>query len=204
MRAANAVLERLMLGNAEFVQGKMSGHESIVQKRFEYKDFQAPVAVILTCSDARVTPEYVFDQPLGALFVVRVAGNVAMASQIETVEFAVQHLDVPLLMVMGHTRCGAVSSSVDIALKQEKSDMSGAASSKLYEYISPVVHQCRDSEPELTQSALVDKAVTANVHRTVNILRHTSDFLNERCESGELKIVGAEYSFDTGKVSLFD
>ena len=203
MLSAQDALERLQQGNQRFAHGetnltKFQTH----QQRSEMLDSQEPFAIILGCSDSRVPAEMVFDQGFGDLFVIRVAGNIVAPSQVGSVEFAADSFGCPLVVVLGHTHCGAISSTIE-ALKNPN-----ALSSV---YLMSIVNRVRPSVEILMQTELKDDleklsmhAVKSNVFASVNQLRHGSAVLENLIAKGKLKVVGAEYSLETGEVSFYD
>ncbi len=159
---------------------------------------QAPYAVILGCSDSRVPAEIVFDQGLGDLFVVRVAGNICAPSQIASVEFAAQEFGARLVVVLGHTRCGAVMATLD-ALKNPDASISGHLNS-IVERIRPAVAEYVAGD----DPARISHAVRANVRQAADALRHESALIEHLILEEGLAVVGAEYALDSGAVDFFD
>ena len=195
-------LARLCEGNERFVAGSLAqARLSEAERLGELTDGQNPFAIVLGCSDSRVPPEIVFDQGLGDLFVIRVAGNVVAPSQIGSVEFAAKRFGTRLVVVLGHSQCGAVSATLE-----ELERPSGSRSANL----SAIVDRIRPAVEALLASgvgdpeALLDHAVRANIRHAADHLRHGSQILEGLIESGELRIVGAEYSLETGVVDFFD
>ncbi len=201
MISAMEALERLRDGNRRFVDGDRSVDTMIQARRVDFATRQEPIAAILGCSDSRVPVEVVFDQGFGDLFVIRVAGNIVAPSQIGSVEFAVERLGTRLVVVLGHTRCGAVQATLeDLQQKQSQSwNMSSIVSR-----IRPSVEGLLATELKHDHAALVTQAVRANVRASVNQLRHGSDVLERLMRVDGLQIVGGEYSLDTGVVDFFD
>lgn len=194
-------LERLRAGNARFVEDKPSLNLSAVD-RARLQSGQTPFAVILGCSDSRVPTEIVFDQGLGELFVIRVAGNIVAPSQIGSIEFAAQKFATKLVVVLGHTSCGAVEATIDeLRRPAEKQSRNIAA---IVGRIRPSVMDLLESGEVMDHDELVGRAVRENVRYSANALRHGSDIIEELIGNGELLIVGAEYSLDTGVVEFFD
>lgn len=200
---AQEALRRLQKGNLRFVQDVRTG-EALAShaRRHELVADQAPFAIILGCSDSRVPAEIVFDQGLGDLFVIRVAGNVVAPSQIGSVEFAVGRYDVQLVVVMGHSRCGAILASLD-ELTQPGAEQSRGLRDIL-DRVRPAVESFLDTDLRHDREALVRGAVRANVRIAASHLRHGSALLEKLVDEGRLLIVGAEYSLDTGIVEFFD
>jgi len=194
-------LDRLRAGNARFVANELSlkidGFE-----RSKLASGQQPFAVILGCSDSRVPVEVVFDQGLGELFVIRVAGNIVAPSQIGSIEFAAQSFGTQLVVVMGHTGCGAIEATIDeLQRPAEKQSRNIAA---IVERIRPSVVDLIESGEGSTREELMRNAVRANVRYSANALRHGSEIIEGLISSGELLIVGAKYSLQTGEVEFFD
>ena len=185
---AEEALDELKKGNERHVESDYN-HENHSHRRLEeVAKGQKPHAVILTCSDSRLPPELIFDKGLGDLFVIRVAGNVAGNSELGSIEYAAEHLNVPLVIVMGHKRCGAVQAAAG------GGDPGGHISS-LVKQIEPAVQRAKGMAGDL-----VDNAVHANVDLVVRNLRNSGPILKELVESGRLKVLGAYYDIDSGKV----
>ena len=163
---------------------------------------QAPFAVILGCSDSRVPAEIVFDQGLGDLFVIRVAGNVVAPSQIGSVEFAAEYFGTRLVVVLGHSRCGAVVATLEGAAGAP--GMPSRNSASIVDRVRPAWSHCWSPNCGTTMDVLVRRAVRANVRASANQLRHGSEVLEQLIQRDRLLIVGAEYSLDTGVVDFFD
>ena len=203
MISAHDALARLEEGNRRFVSGEQHvdalRHEA---RRLEFVESQAPVAVVLGCADSRVPVEIVFDQGLGDLFVIRVAGNIVAPSQIGSVAFAAERLGTPLVVVLGHTRCGAVQATLD-ALQQSGERPSHNLGS-IVDRIRPSVEGLLSTELRHDREALGREAVRANVRVSANTLRHGSESIEQLVRRGALLIVGAEYSLETGVVDFFD
>ncbi len=200
---ATDALQRLKQGNARFVSGS-SDRDPLTssRKRGEAVDGQQPFAVILGCSDSRVPVEMVFDQDLGDLFVIRVAGNIVAPSQIGSVEFAAEAFGTTLVVVLGHSRCGAVQATVE-ELQRPSADQSPHLKA-IVDRIRPAVGKIVSENPGDDTDALVDKAVRANIRHAVEALRHGSDIIEGRANSMGLRIVGAEYALETGLVEFFE
>ena len=196
-------LGRLREGNARFVANQMRtlehAHES---RRAELVSGQAPFAIVLGCSDSRVPAELVFDQGFGDLFVIRVAGNIVAPSQVGSVEFAAERYGTSLVVVMGHSQCGAILATLE-ELTGGAASTSGNLRSivdRVRPSVSTVIAAARGGDP----NALVSLAVRANVRASVDHLRHGSALLEGLIERNGLLIVGAEYSLETGVVDFFD
>jgi len=198
-----AGLGRLREGNARFVANQMRtlehAHEA---RRAELVSGQAPFAIVLGCSDSRVPAELVFDQGFGDLFVIRVAGNIVAPSQVGSVEFAAERYGTSLVVVMGHSQCGAILATLE-ELTGGAASTSGNLRSivdRVRPSVSTVIAAARGGDP----NALVSLAVRANVRASVDHLRHGSALLERLIERNGLLIVGAEYSLETGVVDFFD
>lgn len=193
---ADQALQMLMEGNKRYVAAKLLRPNQSAQRRGEVAKDQNPFAAILGCSDSRVPAEVIFDQGLGDLFVIRLAGNVADNLALGSIEFAVEYLSVPLVMVLGHSRCGAISAAVQVA---EKGVPAPGHIANLVEAIWPAVNQVRGRTGDL-----VDNAITANVALVVERLKSMPPMLSEFVQSGKLSIVGARYDLDTGVVERLE
>ena len=187
-------LQRLREGNERYVAAKLTLTNATATRRLEVAHEQRPFAAILVCADSRVPAEIVFDQGLGDLFVVRVAGPVADEAVLGSLEFAVTALAVPLILVLGHERCGAVQATVK-ALEQGDDPPGHIAS--LVDAIRPAVKQARGRPGDL-----VDNALRAHIAGLVERLRAARPILGERVRQGQLKIVGARYNLETGQVEI--
>jgi len=182
-------LAELKEGNAHHAEHRYKHPHETADRLSELASGQAPHAEILSCADSRVPPELIFDQGLGDIFVVRVAGNVAGDAELGSLEYGAEHLHIPLLVVLGHQHCGAVTAAV------EGGEGEG--------HISALVHLLR---PAVEQSKAmpgdrVENAVTVNVNLVVSQLRSSTPILSKLVKEGKLRIVGAVYSLETGKVT---
>ena len=203
MISAREALDRLRDGNRRFVDGVQQGEiPSNQTRRVELTSGQAPFGIILGCSDSRVPAEIVFDQGLGDLFVIRVAGNIVAASQIGSVEFAAERFGTPLVVVLGHSQCGAVQATVEELMLPREGQSPNLRS--IVDRIRPSVEALLDTELRRDPEALISRATRANVRASVNQLRHGSRLLEQRIQSDGLLVVGAEYSLATGVVDFFD
>lgn len=202
MISATEALERLNAGNQRFVSetrdSDASSHQS---RRRELAAGQAPFAIILGCSDSRVPAEIVFDQGLGDLFVIRVAGNIVAPSQIGSIEFAAARYGTPLVVVLGHSQCGAVLATVEELGRRTEEQSRNLRS--IVDRIRPSVETLLETEVAHDPEALVRHAVRANIRMSVHQLRYGSALLEQMIERGTLKVVGAEYSLETGVVDFF-
>ena len=195
-----ATLERLRSGNARFVSHGRSTFLLTATERSEQALRQDPCAIILGCSDARVPAELVFDQGPGDLFVIRIAGNIVAPSQIGSVEFAAAKFGTPLVVVLGHTGCGAIAATLEAL--QEPDAVRSRNLHSIIDRVRPSVEALISRG--LDGDALAHEAVRANVSASVEQLRHGSEIIEGLVQRGELRIVGAEYSLETGVVDFFD
>ncbi|MEZ4630524.1 MAG: carbonic anhydrase [Deinococcales bacterium] len=201
--SAFEALERLKQGNRRFSSGLLSIDTLLSQmRRGELAQKQEPVAVILGCSDSRVPAEMIFDQGLGDLFVIRVAGNIVAPSQIGSIEFAVQKFGTRLVVVLGHSLCGAITATVEELERPSESRSPNLRS--IVDRIRPAVEPLLKFVPYASQEKLIEHAVRANILASVNQLKHSSQILEAMIETQELLIVGAEYSLETGVVSFLE
>jgi carbonic anhydrase len=200
---ARQALERLREGNRRFAAGqrRLEGLASHA-RRADLVEGQQPFAIILGCSDSRVPAEIVFDQGLGDLFVIRVAGNVVAPSQVGSVEFAASRFGTPLVVVLGHSQCGAIAATIE-ELRQPAGTRSRNLRS-IVNRIRPSVEALLATELRDDPGALAREAVRANVRASVDHLRHGSEILEELVASRGLRILGAEYSLETGLVEFHD
>lgn len=203
MISAIESLERLREGNRRFMSRaeRRIGLEG-QERRNELLEGQEPFAAILGCSDSRVPAEVVFDQGLGGLFVIRVAGNVATPSQVESVEFAVSRLGTRLVVVLGHSMCGAVQATLE-ALEGPEEDRTSDLG-VIIGSIRPSVEPLLQSDIRQDREELVSRAVRANIRASADQLRHRSSILARMVDEEGLIVVGAEYSLQTGFVDFFD
>ena len=198
-------LQRLREGNLRFVSDITITSSVGVRgqaRRHRLAAGQEPFAIILGCSDSRVPAEIVFDQGLGDLFVIRVAGNIVAPSQIGSVEFAAQRFGTRLVVVLGHSQCGAVMATLE-ELQQPTENQSWNLRS-IVDRIRPSVEQMLATESKNDPDTIVRRAVRANVSTSVNQLRHGSEILEQLIEKDKLLVVGAEYSLETGLVDFFE
>lgn len=202
MATALEAIERLKEGNRRFVAGRRRSGAVSPNRRMRLTDGQNPFAAILGCSDSRVPAELVFDQGLGDLFVVRVAGNVAAPSQVGSVEFAADKFGIELVVVLGHTRCGAIEATL-----KDLDHLAGNPSANLgaiLNRIRPAVRSLPGTAPDADHDTLVRQAVRANVRAQVAVLTQGSEILGRLVETGRLTVVGAEYDLATGEVEFLD
>ena len=203
MITAQEALERLRDGNRRFVSHVRSRAAIDGQvRRYELAAEQEPFAIVLGCSDSRVPAEIVFDQGLGDLFVIRVAGNIVAASQVGSVEFAASRFSTRLVVVLGHSECGAILATLDElqrpTIKQSRNLRS------IVDRVRPSVEALLATDLRQAPRELVRQAVRANIRVSANHLRHGSDILERLIQDDGLIVVGAEYSLETGEVDFFD
>ena len=197
MTSARDALRQLREGNARFIS---NGHGADPAQRGGLTKSQEPRAIILGCSDARVPAEIIFDQGLGDLFVIRVAGNIVAPSLVGSVEFAAERFGTRLVVVLGHSECGAILATID---ELRRPSATGSRN------LGAIVDRIRPSvaglvEAGLSGDALVRQAVRANIRASADHLRHGSEVLEQLIRDDGLLVVGAEYSLDTGAVEFFD
>ena len=203
MTHALEALERLREGNRRFAAGD-SSHDarSARTRRDELASSQLPFAAILGCSDSRVPVEIVFDQGLGDLFVIRVAGNVVAPSQIGSVEFATERFGTRLVVVLGHSRCGAIQATLE-QLQRPRENQSRNLHS-IVDRIRPSVEGLLATELRNDPETLVRQAVRSNIRASVSHLRYGSPMIEQLLRHDGLLVVGAEYSLETGLVDFFE
>jgi carbonic anhydrase len=188
---AQTALRRLLEGNARYQSGVLRHGEHLAEQRSDTAEEQRPYAVILGCSDSRVPPQLIFDQGPGDLFTTRVAGHVATDAVTATIEYAVERLGVPLIVVLGHDRCGAVTACLHGGVEP------GGRLGHLLREIEPAVERARgvDGDP-------LENTIRFHVENVVQQLRESEPVLADRVRSGDLEIVGALYDLETGAVRL--
>ena len=202
MIPAAEALARLREGNLRYAANRRSNVSVDSARRAQLTESQEPFAIVLGCSDSRVPAEIVFDQGLGDLFVIRVAGNIVAASQIGSVEFAAARFGTGLVAVVGHSQCGAVSATLE-ALEEPDSNQSRNLRS-IVELIRPSVEPLLDTPLRHDRAALVSRAVRDNIRASVDRLRHGSAILERLIQEDKLLVIGAEYSLESGVVNFFD
>lgn len=185
----DAALRGLMAGNQRFVGGQLSHPNQTVQRRQDLANGQHPAAIILGCADSRVAPEVVFDQGMGDLFVVRVAGNVVNDDNLGSIEYGVEHLGTRLIVVLGHERCGAVAAAV-------QGGKAEGHIANLLKGLQPAVAAAKGQPGDAAENVM-----RANVLRMVALLS-ADETLSPEVKTGKVKIVGARYDLDTGAVTL--
>ena len=203
MIPASEALQHLREGNLRFVSDvRGTDTHTSRARRQELASSQEPFAIILGCSDSRVPAEIVFDQGLGDLFVIRVAGNIVASSQVGSVEFAAARFGTQLVVVLGHSQCGAIGATLE-QLQQPTENQSRNLRS-IVDRVRPSVEALLATELRHDPEALVRHAVRANIRVSANHLRHGSEVLEQLIQKNGLRVVGAEYSLETGLVDFFD
>jgi carbonic anhydrase len=203
MLSAREALKRLQEGNRRFVSDLDGGAATSGQiRRSDLSAEQEPFAIILGCSDSRVPAEIVFDQGLGDLFVIRVAGNIVAPSQVGSVEFAAEQFGTRLVIVLGHSMCGAIQATLNDLQRPAQSKSPNLHS--IVDRIRPSVQALMDTDLRNNPDSLLHHAVRANIRASADHLRHGSQILENLIQSDGLIVVGAEYSLETGVVDFFD
>jgi carbonic anhydrase len=203
MIPAKEALRLLSEGNARFRSDTRLGDDATgARRRIELAVEQFPFAIILGCSDSRVPAEIVFDQGLGDLFVIRVAGNIVAPSQIGSVEFAAERFGTRLVVVLGHSSCGAITATLEELSRNSREQSPNLRSivNRIRPSVQPLLSTSLANDPE----ALVHHAVRANIRMSVDHLRHGSELLEQLTQNAGLLIVGAEYNLESGVVEFFD
>jgi carbonic anhydrase len=203
MITAREALERLREGNRRFVADvRIRDTLTSPARRYELAAGQEPFAIILGCSDSRVPAEIVFDQGLGDLFVIRVAGNIVASSQVGSVEFAAARFGTRLVVVLGHSQCGAVLATLEEL--QQPTDSQSRHLRSIVDRVRPSVEALLATELRHDPDALIRQAVRANIRASANQLRHGSEVIEHLIQKDGLIVVGGEYSLETGLVEFFD
>ncbi len=202
MIPAKEALERLQRGNGRFVSGiRGSGAATGPPRRRQLAGGQQPFAVILGCADSRVPPEILFDQGLGDLFVIRVAGNVVTRAVLGSIEFAAAKLGTRLVVVLGHSSCGAVGATLEEMKNPPENRSPNLAA--LTDRIRPSLRSLLEGRPPADPKALLQQAVRANIRASLAQLAAESSILRQHVQDHGLQLVAAEYALDTGKVAFF-
>lgn len=204
-KTAEQALEMLKQGNARFVENVQNPQSTLLASN-ALTHVHKPFAIILGCSDARVPAEIVFDQGLGDLFVIRVAGNVVAPSQIGSVEFAAEKFGTKLVVVLGHSHCGAVTACVETLINPDQQFSPNLRS--IVDRIRPSVYNLHEiytaNGQDIDAQELINRGIKANVRMSVTQLKHGSRILEDAVNNGSLIIVGAVYDLDTGKVTFIE
>jgi len=203
MIAPADALQRLRDGNQRFVSADAVANSTVYRGHQPgMADAQNPFAIVLACSDSRVPTELIFDQGLGDLFVIRVAGNIVAPSQIGSIEYAAKQFGTRLVVVLGHSNCGAVIATLNELAKREehRSPNLRAIVDRVRPAVEPVLAQHVNNDPD----AVIGDAVRANIQASVEQLSQASSIVADLIKAGDLQIVGAEYSIETGIIEFFD
>ena len=205
---APEALQRLRDGNLRYHQNVRSVDAMLSHSRRDVTS-QSPFAIVLGCSDSRAPAEIVFDQGLGDLFVIRVAGNIVAPSQIGSVEFAAERFGTRLVVVMGHTGCGAIDATLEAVANERKAPSAAAVPSQrnlmsIVNRVRPGIEALLDTELARDPVRLRREAMRANVRASANHLRHGSEIIERLADEEGLAVVGAELDLATGEVSFFD
>ena len=202
MISAADALKRLREGNRRFVSNEVDAHSFVTREhRAGMADGQHPFAIVLACSDSRVPTELIFDQGIGDLFVIRVAGNIVAPSQIGSIEFAAKQFGTHLVVVLGHSNCGAVIATLDeLALRESHRSPNLRT---IVDRVRPAVEPVLEENKDLTDDQILNMAVRANVLASVEQLRRGSLIIEDLINKNELQIVGAEYSIEKGTVEFW-
>jgi carbonic anhydrase len=201
MVSAGEALDRLREGNARFA-ANMGSSGALVSdsQRVALASGQQPFAIILGCSDSRVPAEIVFDQGLGDLFVIRVAGNIVAPSQVGSVEFAAARYETRLVVVLGHSQCGAIIATLEELQRPTENQSRNLAA--IVDRVRPSVEGLLATDLKHDLRALITQGVRANIRASVDHLRHGSQVLEQLIQNDGLRVVGAEYSLETGRVEF--
>ena len=201
MISAQQALQQLKQGNQRFINGAALHQRATQDEREQLLAGQSPFAIVLGCSDSRVPTEMIFDQGVGDLFVIRVAGNIATPSQIGSIEYAAAELGTPLVVVLGHSQCGAVKATLSEIENPSQHDLGNLGS--IVNHIQPPLQQLWDAASEKQPDALMQDAVRVNVNASVQNVRQ-SPVIQRLMQNNGLVVIGAEYSLATGAVDFFD
>ena len=200
VHGAEEAIELLKEGNERFASDQFANIDVGTERRAELTKGQNPFAVILGCSDSRTTPTVLFDQGLGDLFEIRIAGNVVDDNAMGSIEYAVDHLHTPLIVVLGHQSCGAVTSTVEAI---ENNATAPGSIGSLVDKIKPSVEKIKESHEHIDEKELVEEAILENVKSVTRELEK-SPIIKEKLEKGEVKVIGAKYFLDSGKVEWIE
>lgn len=192
--SADEAMRILKAGNARYVEGKpQHPHQDRARRALTAAQGQHPLAAVLTCSDSRAPAEIIFDQGIGDIFVIRVAGNVAATDEIGAIEYGVANLAAPLVVVMGHNQCGAVTAVVDDTKLPPNI-------AKLVAPIKPAVDKAREDNPDAAKDVLLKAAITDNVWQAMEDMLRQSPIIREKVRDNQVQLVGALYDLDSGQV----
>ena len=194
--AGDDSLQKLMDGNKRYVEGKLANKDIGDSKRKELSKGQKPFAIVITCSDSRVPPELLFDQGLGDIFVIRVAGNVVDSIALGSIEYGAEHLHAPLIFILGHTKCGAVTATLEAKGKPEGNI--GAIVQK----ITPAADAAKKKGG--TKDEILETAIQENMKNVYKDIMNKSKIIPELVHEGKVKIVAGEYDITTGKIAMIE
>lgn len=201
--SAVEALKKLREGNARFAASARDSEMFLSHiRREEVAARQEPFAIILGCSDSRVPAEIIFDQGLGDLFVIRVAGNIVAPSQVGSVEFAAARFGTPLVVVVGHSQCGAILATLEEMRRPDEKQSPNLRA--IVDRVKPSIQSLVELHGDKNSPELIQQAVRANIRASVDHLRHGSAVLEQLVQDNGLMIVGAEYSLETGVVEFFE
>jgi len=198
---AREAIARLRDGNRRFAAGESLRDGLGLSRRAELVAAQDPHAIVLGCSDSRVPAEIVFDQGLGDLFVIRVAGNIVSPSQVGSVEFAAARFGTPLVVVLGHSGCGAITAALEDIRRPGPQSRNLRS---IVDRVRPAVQSVVDARPDAPDADIMENAIRANIRASAGHLRHASALLEQLIEADKLRVLGAEYSLETGLVDFFE
>jgi carbonic anhydrase len=198
---AREAIARLRDGNRRFAAGESSRDGLGLNRRAELVAAQDPLAIVLGCSDSRVPAEIVFDQGLGDLFVIRVAGNIVAPSQVGSVEFAAARFGTPLVVVLGHSGCGAITAALEDIRRPGPQSRNLRS---IVDRVRPAVQSVVDVRPDAPDAEILEPAIRANIRASAGQLRHASALLEQLIDANQFRVVGAEYSLETGVVDFFE
>lgn len=201
MLSASDALKRLRDGNRRFASNTPAA-SALRFTRHDELSRQAPFAIVLGCSDARVPAEIIFDQGLGDLFVIRIAGNVVAPSGVGSVEFAAGRFGIRLVVVLGHSDCGAVAATIEELQGVPQGHSQNLRS--IVDRVRPSVESLLDVSNAWKPEDLLRKAIRANIRMSANQLRHGSQLLEKLIQEEDLMVVGAEYSLENGYVDFLE
>lgn len=200
---ADEALKKLMDGNQRFVSDRPAAKNLGDTRRKELIKGQHPFAVVLSCSDSRVPPEHLFDQGLGDIFVVRTAGNIIDKVSIGSIEYGVEHLHVPLLVILGHQKCGAVTAAVESYGKPQKAEK-GHVKDSISEIVNKIMPAVKQAKNSAHPGDVLENAIQGNMRNVYSELLKKSPVVKESVRSGKLKVVLAEYYLESGEVKILE
>ncbi len=202
MSTSVASINKLKEGNQRYVSGKLNSEAASPQRRSQLVDGQAPFAIVLGCADSRVPVEMVFDQGVGDLFVIRVAGNIVDRTVAGSAEFAVAKLGCKLIVVLGHSKCGALQAALNEMEKPSKKLSQNLRT--IVDAVQPALRTTMSNTPNQDPDTILAEAIQVNATHSVQILCNSSKILGPLVDAGDLTIIAAQYDLETGKVEWFD